>query len=78
MIRDVCFPHRSLDKTVVRDTVRGGEFKGTTMGDIKFNDKGLALTESIAVQWWDGKHRLVYPPVEGGWKLKMAPPWDGR
>jgi len=69
---------QSVDKTAVRDTVRGGEFKGTTMGDIKFNDKGFSQTESIAVQWGDGKHRLVYPPVEGGWKLKMAPPWDDR
>jgi branched-chain amino acid transport system substrate-binding protein len=68
---------QSVDKTAVRDIVRGGEFKGTPMGDIKFNDKGFAQTESIAVQWWKGKHRLVYPP-HGGWKLKMAPPWDNR
>ena len=48
------------------------------MGDIKFNEKGFAQTESIAVQWWKGKHQLVYPPVKGGWKLNMALPWDKR
>ena len=69
---------QSVDKNVIRDIVRGGEFKGTTMGDIKFQDNGFAQTESIAVQWWNGKHQLVYPPVEGGWKLKMAPTWDKR
>lgn len=69
---------QSVDKNAVKDIVRGGEFKGTTMGDIKFNDAGFAQTESIAVQWWNGKHQLIYPPVEGGWKLKMAPPWDKR
>jgi len=48
------------------------------MGDIKFNDAGFSQTESIAVQWWNGKHQLVYPSLAGGWKLKMAPPWDER
>jgi len=69
---------QSADKTAVRDTVRGGTFKGTTMGDITFNEAGFSKTESIANQWWNGKHQLVYPPVAGGWKLKMAPSWDER
>ena len=48
------------------------------MGDIRSNEKGFAQTESIAVQWWKGKHQLAYPPVKGGWEIKMALPWDKR
>jgi branched-chain amino acid transport system substrate-binding protein len=68
----------SVDSAAVRDVVHSGEFKGTVMGDLKFNGKGLALFESTANQWWDGKQMLFYPPVQGGWKLKMMPPWGQR
>ena len=69
---------QSVDSKAVKDEVWGKEFKGTLTGDVKFNDKGLCLTDSIAVQWMDQRHHLVYPPVKGGWKLKMMPPWDER
>jgi branched-chain amino acid transport system substrate-binding protein len=68
----------STDSAKVRDQVFGGTFKGTVMGDLKFNPKGLALFESTASQWWDGKQMLVYPFIKGAWKLKMMPPWGQR
>ena len=57
----------------VRDTVFGGEFKGTVMGDVKFNDKGLAFKSHLALQWWNGERMQVYPPVPDVWELKLAP-----
>ena len=40
----------SYDSKKVRDAVFGGEFAGTVMGDVKFNDKGLAFKPLIALQ----------------------------
>lgn len=57
----------------VRDAVFGGEFMGTVMGDVKFNDKGLAFKSHIALQWWNGERMPVYPSVPDVWKLKLAP-----
>ena len=57
----------------VRDAVFGGEFKGTVMGDVKYNEKGLAFKPHLALQWWNGERMPVYPPVPGVWKLKLAP-----
>ena len=57
----------------VRDAVFGGEFKGTVMGDVKYNEKGLAFKSHLALQWWNGERMPVYPPVPGVWKLKLAP-----
>jgi branched-chain amino acid transport system substrate-binding protein len=61
----------TYDSAAVRDAVVGGEFKDTVMGDIKYDETGLAVTFSTALQWQDGKQMLVYPPVEGGYELKM-------
>jgi hypothetical protein len=49
--------------------------KGTTMGDLNFNDKGLHLTPCLALQWMDGKRMPVNPKVA---ELKWMPPWDKR
>jgi branched-chain amino acid transport system substrate-binding protein len=62
----------SLDPAKVRDEVFGGEFPGTVMGDIKFDEKGLAFTPSLALQWYQGERKPVYPDV-GVWKLKWIP-----
>ncbi len=57
----------------VRDVIFGGAtFKGTMMGDVTYNKKGLAFKPLIALQWWDGERMPVYPPVPT-WKLKLAP-----
>jgi branched-chain amino acid transport system substrate-binding protein len=68
----------SLDSAKVRAAVVGGEFKGTVMGDVKYDSTGVALFDSTGNQWWDGKQTLVYPFVPGAWKVRMAPPWDQR
>jgi branched-chain amino acid transport system substrate-binding protein len=67
----------SLKSAKIRDVMFSGQFtaKGTTMGDLKFNDKGLCLTPILALQWMDGKRLPVYPKV---YELKWAPPWDKR
>jgi branched-chain amino acid transport system substrate-binding protein len=63
----------SIDSAKVRDAVFGGEFKGTMMGDVKYNAKGLCFKPFLALQWWDGQRMPVYPPLPSVWKLKLAP-----
>ena len=63
----------SFKSEKVRDAVFGGEFKGTMMGDVKYNEKGLCFKPLIAMQWWDGERMPIYPPVPSVWKLKLAP-----
>jgi branched-chain amino acid transport system substrate-binding protein len=63
----------SFESEKVRDAVFGGEFKGTMMGDVKYNEKGLCFKPLIAMQWWDGERMPVYPPVPNVWNLKLAP-----
>jgi branched-chain amino acid transport system substrate-binding protein len=67
----------SLKSAKVRDVMFSGQFtaKGTTMGDLKFNDKGLHLTPCLALQWMDGKRVPIWPAVN---KLQWAPDWDKR
>jgi branched-chain amino acid transport system substrate-binding protein len=68
----------TVDSAKVRDAVFGSEFKGTVMGDVKYDNTGYARVQSIAMQWWQGKQNLVYPSFPGGPKTKLAPPWDKR
>lgn len=64
----------TIDSAKVRDVMFGGaEFKGTVMGDLKFNEKGLCFTPPLALQWWNGERMPVYPPLKSGWKLKLIP-----
>jgi hypothetical protein len=41
------------------------------MGDVKYNEKGLAFNPLIALQWWDGKRMPLYPPKPDVWTIKM-------
>jgi len=68
----------SLDSAKIRDAVLTHEFKGTVMGDIKYQPDGTAAFPATANQWWDGKQKLVYPFFDGAWKVKLAPSWDKR
>lgn len=67
----------SIKSEKVREVMFSGQFTavGTTMGDLKFNDKGLCLTPILALQWMDGKRLPVYPKV---YDLKWMPPWGKR
>jgi len=67
----------SLDSAKVREAVLTHEFK-TVMGDVKYRPDGTAAFNATANQWWNGEQKLVYPFFKGGWKVKLAPPWDKR
>jgi hypothetical protein len=41
------------------------------MGDMKYNEKGLAFTPLIAMPWWNGERMPVYPANPKVWKLKL-------
>jgi branched-chain amino acid transport system substrate-binding protein len=68
----------TLDSAKVREAVLTHEFKGTVMGDVKYNPDGTAAFAPTANQWWDGKQMLVYPFFENSWKVRLAPPWSKR
>ena len=68
----------TLDGAKVREAVLKHEFKGTVLGDIKYQPDGTAGTSIAAGQWWNGKQKLVYPFFEGVMKVKVAPPWNKR
>ncbi len=61
----------SFESAKVRDAVFGGEFKGTMMGDVKYNEKGLCFKPLIAMQWWNGKRMPIYPANPKVWELKL-------
>jgi ABC-type branched-subunit amino acid transport system substrate-binding protein len=63
----------SIKSEKVRDKNCGGEFKGTSMGDVKFNEKGIAHTDFIPMKWWKGERKTVYPSPRNTWKLKLKP-----
>lgn len=63
----------SFEAAKVRDAVFGGEFKDTMMGDVKYNEKGLAFKPLIAMQWWNGERMPIYPAIPEVWELKLAP-----
>jgi hypothetical protein len=62
----------------VREAVLATEFKGTVMGDIKYNPDGTAVFPLAAFQWNDGLLQRVFPFVEGAKKAMVAPPWNKR
>jgi len=63
----------TLDGAKFREAVLTHEFKGTTMGDIKYRKDGTGSCPPAAFQWWDGKLMPVYPFTEGAWKVRLAP-----
>jgi branched-chain amino acid transport system substrate-binding protein len=62
----------SLKAEKVRDAVFGKEFKGTIMGDVKYNEKGLAFSPLLALQWMNGERMQLFPAVPS-YKYKPAP-----
>jgi branched-chain amino acid transport system substrate-binding protein len=68
----------TLDSAKVRDAVVNHEFKGTTMGDVKYGPDGAATFNQTASQWIDGQLKLVFPSVKGSFKAQPAPAWDKR
>lgn len=66
----------SLDSAEIKKAVAGHEFLGTVLGDIRYDSSGVALIQSTAHQWWNGKQAWVYPFHESAWKVKTMPVWD--
>ena len=61
----------SINAKAVRDVVFGGEFKGTMLGDLTFNEKGLAYSPIIYFQWWNGDRKPVFPAKPDVWTIKI-------
>jgi branched-chain amino acid transport system substrate-binding protein len=66
----------STDADKIHNAIFDQEFKDTVVGDLKFDKTGFALIPSVATQWWNGRHELIFP--NGKWVYKPAPPWNKR
>jgi branched-chain amino acid transport system substrate-binding protein len=67
-----------FDPAAVRDEVFGGSFPGTTMGDITYNEEGIAHVPFIAGQWIGGKRVVVFPENVATGKTQLFKSWDER
>ncbi len=69
----------SMDPGAVRDEVFNGSFPGTTMGDITYNDQGIADIPFLAFQWAAGGERVVLYPTEfATGEMVTFVPWEER
>ena len=69
----------STDPAAVRDAVWGQTFTGTVMGDVEYNENGIAIMQGIGNMWLNEERALVVPQVEGGSKpLEWFVPWGER
>lgn len=66
----------SVDPAVVRDEVFGGFFPGTVMGDLQYNEKGVAEIPCLGLQWLNGNRVIIWP--EMGNKMEWFVPWEDR
>ena len=66
----------STDAAAVRDAVFGGTFPGTTMGDIKYDEKGIANVPPVGLWWKDGARVMFWP--DAGNTFEWFVPWDQR
>jgi Ni2+-binding GTPase involved in maturation of urease and hydrogenase len=54
-------------------------FTGTVMGDVEYNDAGIAIMQGIGNIWLNEERALVVPQVEGGsMPLEWFVPWNER
>jgi hypothetical protein len=61
------------------ETRSNGSFPGTTMGDVTYNDQGIADIPFLAYQWASGEERvLLYPTEFATGKTVTFVPWDQR
>ncbi len=69
----------TLDSAKVKQAVMTNTFKGTTMGDVKYQADGTAIFPCAAFQWMGGQLKTVRPVEQSkGYTVKVAPPWDKR
>jgi branched-chain amino acid transport system substrate-binding protein len=67
---------KSIDPAAVKDQVFGGTFPGTTMGDVTYNEAGIAEVGEVVGQWIGGKQVIIVP--DQGNKVQPFVPWSAR
>jgi branched-chain amino acid transport system substrate-binding protein len=67
---------QSTDPAMVRDEIYGGTFKGTTMGDVTYDEQGVADISPLGLQWIDGNRVIIYP--DHGNTLQLMKSWSER
>lgn len=69
----------SLDSAKIKEAVLKHEFKGTVLGDIKYNPENNTAVHLLrAFQWNKGYQEVAFPSIEGGWKVQPVKPWNKR
>jgi branched-chain amino acid transport system substrate-binding protein len=67
-----------FEPAAVRDEVFGGTFPGTTMGDIVYNDQGVADIPFLGFQWKGGERMVTHPTEFATGPTETMLPWDQR
>ena len=78
MLAEAIANANSTDPAAVRDAVWGQTFTGTVMGDVEYNDKGIAIMQGIGNEWLNEERALIFPQVEASKPLEWFVPWDQR
>ncbi len=68
----------SIEPAAVRDKVFNGSFPGTVMGDVKYNEKGIAEIPLLGLQWIGGKRVIVSPKEYAEAQTQVFKAWDAR
>ena len=69
----------ALDSAKIKEAVLTHEFKGTVLGDVKYNkETNTAIHLLRAFQWHEGYQEVAFPALEGGWKVQAIQPWNKR
>lgn len=67
----------TLDSAEVRQAVLDNEFD-TVMGEVDYDENGVAIFPLANFQWWKGQQHLVYPVEHAQFEAKIALPWNER
>ena len=68
----------STDPAAVKGQVFNGTFKGTTMGDVTYDAKGVSDISPLGLEWVNQKRVVVYPENMATGKLQWFVAWDKR
>lgn len=67
----------TLDSKKVRQAVLNNTFD-TVMGEVDYNNSGVAIYPAPAFQWNKGDQQVVFPFDYSNYEVKIAPPWNKR
>jgi branched-chain amino acid transport system substrate-binding protein len=68
----------STEPGPVRDEIYGGSFPGTAIGDVVYDDGGVADIPALGLQWVEGKRVVIAPEEMATGKLQWFVPWLER